>query len=389
MVDHLYPQPVLNPEPLDSATRWRLILGPEAEEETTSLSDSALASQDETLDLLYNESRRGELGASMPRLHRWLGDLRSYFPGSAIQMIQKDAFTHLGVTDLLLEPELLAALEPDIHLAGVLLETWESLDEPRRAAARKVIQQVADQLIQKIKPPLHQAIRGRLQRDRRLINPPWGQIDWHRTIRRNLKHYQPDLRTLIPETRVGFHRKQRQHKELIILVDQSGSMHASLIYAGIYAAVLAQMPTIRLTLLAFDTRVLDLSKLVHDPVDLLLGFHLGGGTDIGNALAAARKEIQSPKDAVVVLISDLYEGGMPGMMYTHFQALLESGSKVVTLLALGQEGAEEYDQTAARRLHSMGIPAFACGLDQFPDMMSLALAGEDVFSWWKGQSTAN
>lgn len=365
-----------------------MILGPDAEEETTTLSDHTHAGQDETLDLLYNEARRGELGTSMPRLHRWLGDLRSYFPGSAIQLVQKDAFTHLGLTDLLLEPEMLAALEPDIHLAGVLLESWESLDEPRRAAARSVIQQVADQLIQKIKPPLHQAIRGRLQHNRRRINPPWGQIDWHRTIRRNLQHYQPVLRTLIPETRVGFHRKQRQHKELIILVDQSGSMQASLIYAGIYAAVLAQIPTIRLSLLAFDTRVLDLSKLVHDPVDLLLGFHLGGGTDIGNALAAARKEIQSPSEAVVVLISDLFEGGMPEIMYTHFQALNDSGVRVVALLALGQEGAVEYDKTAAQRLHQMNIPAFACGLEQFPEMMSLALAGEDVFTWWRYQSSS-
>ncbi|MCF8238353.1 MAG: VWA domain-containing protein [Saprospiraceae bacterium] len=368
---------------MDTLTRWRLILGPDAEEETTALSETALSGMDETLDLLYNENRRGELGGSMPRMHRWLGDLRQYFPSSVIQLVQRDALTHLGLTDLLLEPELLAALEPDIHLAGVLLEAYESLDEARREAARQVIQQVADRLIARIKLPLHQAIRGRLQRDQRLINPPWSQIDWHRTIRRNLKHYQPDLRTLIPETRIGFHRKHRRHKELIILVDQSGSMHDSLIYAGLYAAVLGQIPTIRLSIFAFDTRVLDLTNLLHDPVDLLLGFQLGGGTDIGNALAAARKEIQSPRDATVVLISDLFDGGLSGVMFGHIQAMLDSGTNVVALLALGQEGAVEYDQTAANRLLQMGIPAFACGMDQFPELMSRALAGDDVLTWWK------
>ncbi len=383
MADHVHSQSPLNPTPLDSPTRWRLILGSDAEDETTALSETDLSVMDETLDVLYNENRRGELGGSMPRVHRWLGELRQYFPGSVIQLVQRDAFAQLGLTDLLLEPELLAALEPDIHLAGVLLESFESLDDARRVAARQVIQQVADDLIRQVKLPLHQAIRGRLQRGQRLINPPWAQIDWHRTIRRNLQHYQPDLRTLIPETRIGFHRKQRRHKELIILVDQSGSMHDSLIYAGIYAAVLGQIPTIRLTILAFDSRVLNLTHLLHDPVDLLLGFHLGGGTDIGNALAAGRREIQSPRDATVVLISDLFDGGLPGVMEAHLQAMVDSGTRVVTLLALGQEGAVEYDQKAASRLVRMGIPAFACGLEQFPDLMSRALAGEDLLDWWK------
>ena len=143
-------------------TRWRLILGPDAEAETTSLSDAALTGMDDTLDLLYNEDRQGELGASSPRVHRWLGDVRKYFPGPVVHLIQRDAFAHIGLTDLLLEPELLANLEPDIHLAGILLEAFESLDEPRQAAARQIISQVADQLIQKVRLPLHQAIRAGL-----------------------------------------------------------------------------------------------------------------------------------------------------------------------------------------------------------------------------------
>ena len=363
-------------------TRWRLILGPDAEAETTSLSDAALTGMDDTLDLLYNEDRQGELGASSPRVHRWLGDVRKYFPGPVVHLIQRDAFAHIGLTDLLLEPELLANLEPDIHLAGILLEAFESLDEPRQAAARQIISQVADQLIQKVRLPLHQAIRGRLQRDRRMINPPWSQVDWHRTIRQNLKHYQPRWKTLIPETRIGFHRKARRQKELIILVDQSGSMYDSLVYAGVYASVLAQLPTLRLTILAFDTRVLDLTDLIHDPVDLLLGFHLGGGTDIGNALSFARKQIQSPADTTLVLISDLYDGGIPAVLHAQLKSLTDSGVNMVTLLALGPQGAPEFDRDNASRMNSMGIPAFACGLDLFPELMSRALAGEDIQHWW-------
>lgn len=356
--------------------RWRLILGKDADNELSLSGDGQAGAMDESLALLYDEDHRGQLGDSMPRLHRWMGEIRDHFPPGALHLMQRDAFDRLGLAEMLLEPELMERLEPDVHLAGVLMAHFRQLDEARRESARQLIRHIADQLVKQLSLPLLQALRGGRKSHGRRRNPPWPAIDWNLTIRRNLRHYQQELGTIIPEERLGHQNRQPRQRELVIAVDQSASMSESLVYSGIYANVLAQLPRLQLTLLAFDVRVLDLSDLVHDPVDLLLGFHLGGGTDIANALAAARKAIRSPADAVVVLISDLEEGDGGAQMLAEAKAILASGARMICLLTLSAEGRPTFDETMAERMRRLGIPSFACSPDRFPDVMSKAFHGD-------------
>lgn len=378
MADHLHPPQGLSGDSLTREERWRLILGKPAEPELGELGTLDGPAMDEALSLLFEGDRQGELGESMPRLNRWMGDLRTYFPGPSLHFLQREAFDRLGLEEMLLEPELLAQLEPDVHLAGVLLQGFRNLDEERRAAARKVIAQVAERLLAQVRLPMLQAIRGRQQRRYRRNNPPWRDMDWPATIRRNLKHYQPDLQTLIPASRIGFRQHRQRQRELIILVDQSASMTESIIYAGLYANVLMRLPALRLEILAFDLKVLDLTALAHDPVDLLLGFQLGGGTDIGNALATARRRIEQPREALMVLISDLYEGGSEELLLTQVRELKQAGVQLIVLLTLSKEGAPDFDAEMAARFQALGVPAFACTPDHFPEVMARAMTGEDL-----------
>jgi Mg-chelatase subunit ChlD len=359
-------------------TRWRLILGPPANDSLQHLTDAELGAMDECLELLYNADRQGELSDSLPRLHRWMGDLRKLFPTDTIHLLQKDALDRLGIHQLLLEEEMVPHLQPDIHLAGVLMESFEQLEDRQREVAKSLIRQVADQLLARLRLPLLAAVRGARLRHLRRRNPPWSQIDWPLTIRRNLRHYQPELETIIPETLLGYHNRKRQQQHLIILVDQSASMSESLIYAGLYANVLHQLPSLSVTLLAFDTKVLDLSELAQDPVDVLLGFHLGGGTDIANALGATYRYIDSPGETILILISDMEEGGNAALMLAHLRDLKQRGVRVIVLLTLSQEGNPAFDEQHAREVRRMDIPAFACSPDLFPEVMSKAMSGEDI-----------
>ncbi len=336
------------------------------------------AGMDESLEFLYGPDGQGGTEVSAPRLHRWLGDLRRLFPAGTLHFLQQEALDRLGLTDVLLEPELMKQLNPDVHLAGVLLQTYASLDPKRRASARSLIRQVADELLARLRPPMVQAIRGRALRPHRRTNPPWRDMDWAATIRANLRHYLPEEMTVIPERRIGFRPQRRHQKDLILLVDQSGSMMDSLIYAGLYANVLMQLPAVQLTVLAFDMKVLDITALSHDPVDLLLGFQLGGGTNIANALDAARARIHRPADTVVVLISDLFEGGSEAQLIGQAKAIVDTGARLLVILALDQDGRPSYHPEVARRLAGMGIPAFACTSDQFPEVMSGAMYDEVI-----------
>ncbi len=198
-------------------------------------------------------------------------------------------------------------------------------------------------------------------------------IDWNRTIRANLGNYLPDHRTVVPERLIGHARAARAvRKEVVLCVDQSGSMAASLVYASVFGAVLASMRSLSTRLVVFDTSVADLTDRLHDPVDLLFGTRLGGGTDINRALAHCQSRITRPSDTVVVLISDLYEGGMRDEMLKRVASMTASGVQVVALLALSDDGAPSYDREHAAALAALGVPAFAC-TDRFPEVMAAAL----------------
>ena len=363
--------------------RWRMVLG--GAEDATGVELSGVdARRDSTLDSLYgaDADRRGGLGGSSPRVARWLGDIRGYFPGSVVQVMQRDAMDRLGLRQLLLEPELLESVQPDVHLVGTLLSLNKAIPERSRETARAVVRKVVGELEKRLAQPTRQAVTGALHRANRTSRPRPSDIDWNRTILANLRHYQPEHRTVVPERLVGYGRRLPQvSRRIVLCLDQSGSMASSVVYASVFAAVLASVRSLRTQVIAFDTAVADLTESVSDPVELLFGVQLGGGTDINAALAYCQGRIEAPRDTVLVLISDLFEGGDEQEMLQRAAALKADGVQVVCLLALDDEGAPSYDHDNAVALAELGLPAFACTPDRFPDLMAAAIGRQDLAGW--------
>lgn len=361
--------------------RWRLVLGGEqADGIQCDLTDAELR-MDKALTALYDSDRRGGLGSSAPKVSQWLGDIREFFPQSVVQVLQKDAVDRLNLTSLLTEKEMLANVVPDVHLVATLMSLSRAIPEKNRALAREVVRKVVNELLKKLENPMQQAVLGALNRASRVRNPRFKEIDWHRTILKNLKHYQPEHQTVIPETRIGFGRKRRAMKEVVLCLDQSGSMGTSVIYSGIFGSVMASMPSLKTTMVVFDTEVADLTEAMQDPVDPLFGVQLGGGTDINRALTYCQQQITRPDDTTLVLITDLYEGGNEKEMRQRMAELVQSGVQLIVLLALNDDGAPSYDKSNAEFLAQLGVPTFACTPDKFPDLMAAALNKQDLQGW--------
>lgn len=340
---------------------------------------------DAALEALYRddggEKGRGSLGASAPNVARWLGDIRSYFPSDVVRVMQKDALERLNLQQMLLEPEMLAAAEPDVHLVATLLSLSRVIPSRTKDTARQVVRRVVEDIEAKLAEPLRQAVRGALARSVRNRRPRLREIDWDRTIKANLKNYQPDRRTIIAETLIGHGRKRSSVKDVILCVDQSGSMASSVVYSSIFGAVLASLPALSTKMVLFDTAVVDLTDDLKDPVDLLFGAQLGGGTDIHKALTYCSGLVQRPHDTSLILISDLYEGGDAAAMLRRAAGLVSAGVNVICLLALSDQGAPAYDHRHAAAFAAMGVPVFACTPDHFADLMAAALSRQDVHLW--------
>ncbi len=361
--------------------RWRLILGSEEADGTGCKLNGADTAIDNTLNALYEDQRSGGLGSSSPKVSRWLGDIRTYFPSSVVKVMQQDALERLNLRQMLLEPEMLAAVEPDVHLVGNLLSLSGVMPEKTKDTARQVVRRVVEELQRKLTNPTRQAVMGSLNRAIRNRRPRHNEIDWHRTIRANLKHYQPEYRTIIPEVRIGYGRKRGALKNIILCIDQSGSMATSVVYAGIFGAVLASLPAVKTQIVVFDTAVVDLTDEAKNPVDLLFGTQLGGGTDINRALAYCQGFVQQPQDTILVLISDLYEGGNREEMLKRVAGLINAGVQIIALLALNDDGAPMYDHHIAEKFATLGVPTFACTPDKFPDLMATAISRQDIGQW--------
>ncbi len=373
--------------------RWRLLLGEPAEEplDAAGLLSASEQEMDAALGSLYDAApqdpagatpRTGGLGSSAPQVARWLADIRTYFPTSVVQVMQRDAIERLDLTTMLLEPELLDSVEADVHLVSTLVGLNKVMTESTRRTARLVIAKVVADVERRIAERTRAAVAGAVSRADRSRRPRPSDIDWNATIGRNLRHYLPDQRTIVPERLVGYARRSSSvSRDVVVAVDQSGSMAESLVYAAVFGATLASLRSVRTSLVAFDTAVVDLTDRLHDPVEVLFGCQLGGGTDINRALAYCAGLITRPAETILVLISDLYEGGLAHQMVRRVAALVRSGVTVIALLALSDAGAPAYDHDHAAAFAALGVPAFACTPDRFPELLALALSGGDIAQW--------
>lgn len=361
--------------------RWRLILGGNEADGTGITLTPEEQRIDQSLEAVYDSDRRGGLGSSAPKVSRWLGDIREFFPQTVVQVIQRDAIKRLNITSLLTEKEILETVVPDVHLVATLMSLSRVIPEKNKEMARQVVRKVVDELLRKLSAPTQQAVTGALNRSARRRNPRYNEIDWKTTITKNLKNYQPEYKTIIPEVRIGYGRKRKAMKDIILCLDQSGSMGTSVIYSGIFGSVLASIPAVNTRMVVFDTAVVDLTDDLQDPVDLLFGVQLGGGTDIARALTYCQGVITRPQDTVLVLVTDLYEGGDPREMRKKFVSLVNSGVQLIVLPALNDDGAPSYDKNHAEFLANIGVPTFACTPDKFPDLMAAALSKQDIGMW--------
>lgn len=362
----------------EAARRWRLILGGEEADGTGCRLNGPDLGIDKTLQALYDSDRKGGLGSSAPNVARWLGDIREYFPASIVQIMQRDAIERLDMTRLLMEPEMLDSLQPDVHLVADLIALSGSIPAKTRDTARAVVRKVVDALMAKLTEPTRQAVNGAINRAARNRRPKHNDIDWPRTIRANLKHYQPKFRTIVPEVRIGYGRRRQSMRHIVLCIDQSGSMAASVVYSAIFGAVLATLPAVTTSLVVFDTAVVDLTDQLDDPIDLLFSTRLGGGTDINRAVGYCQQLVGAPHDTIFVLISDLYEGGVETEFMRRAATMVASGIQFVTLLALSDEGSPAYNAQLAAQLATLGVPAFACTPDRFPELMAAAIQRADL-----------
>jgi len=361
--------------------KWRLILGGQQNDGTGFSLGEKDFDIDRTLEALYDSNKQGGLGPSSPNVSRWLGDIRTFFPTTVVQLMQQDALKRLNLTQMLFEKETLETIEADVHLVATLMSLSKVIPDKTKDTARQVVKNVVDELLKKLSQPMQQAVIGSLNRSVRNRRPRHNEINWHTTILKNLKHYQPEYKTIVPEIRIGYGRKRTSLKDVVLCIDQSGSMGTSVVYSGIFGSVMASIPAIKTKMVVFDTAVVDLTEDLTDPVELLFGVQLGGGTDIHAALTYCHQITARPLDTVLVLITDLYEGGNVDGMRKKATELVNAGVQVIVLLALNDDGAPGYDHGNAQFLSNLGIPVFACTPDKFPDLMATALSKQDVNQW--------
>ena len=380
--------------------RWRLILGKDSEERFSNMGSGVLEPEldlmDQALAAIYNRTDAGGFGnlggaqagsgPSNPKISKWLGDVRSLFDKELVTVIQGDAMERCGLKQLLLEPELLEKAEPDVSLASAILLLKEQIPKRSKESVRSFIRKIVEEINQLLEQDIRRAVTAAINRRKHSPIPSAAALDYKTTIARNLKHYRPELHAIVPEHFYFFDRTSTTaaNKWTVILdIDQSGSMGESVIYASVVSCILASMASLTTRIVAFDTNVVDLTEKSDDPVDLLFGFQLGGGTDIAKSLAYCEQFIENPAKTLFFLISDLEENGNPAAMLRRLQEMKESGVTVISLLAVADGGRPYYSTRMAQKVAALSIPCFACSPQMIPQLLERALKGQDLKQFQK------
>ena len=386
----------------EQISRWRLILGQESENRFSGMTALSLTQEqdlmDQALASIYNRTELGGFGngnqgasgagkgPSNPQITRWLGDVRTLFDKELVTVIQNDAVTRCGLKQLLFEPELLENMEPDIGLASTILMLKDQIPKRSKESVREFIKKIVEEINKLLEQDIRRAVTAAVNKRNHSPIPSASAMDYKMTISRNLKHYNSELGTIVPEHFYFFDRTSRAaaNKWNIILdIDQSGSMGESVIYSSIISCILASMSSIKTRIVAFDTNIVDLTEKSDDPVDLLFGFQLGGGTDINKSIAYCEQFIENPAKTLFFLISDLEEGGNRAGMLRRIADMKESGVTVISLLAIADGGKPYYDTQMAQKLAGLGIPCFACNPQLLPTLLEKALKGQDLSKFEK------
>ncbi|WP_377271240.1 VWA domain-containing protein [Peterkaempfera sp. SMS 1(5)a] len=370
--------------------RWRLILGAAAERCTGPL-DGRSAARDAALDWLYGRdedqqrrgrrrgataSRSGGSGPSQLTAVDWLDEIHRLFPKETVERLERDAVEQYEIQDIVTDPDVLGRIEPSRTLLRAVLRTKHLMNPQVLAMARRIVETVVRQLMERLRPELHRAFSGtRSRRPSRL--PLAADFDFRGTIRANLAHYQPEQRRILIE-QPRFHSRTRRRLEqwqLVLLVDQSGSMVDSVIHSAVTAACLWNLPGLKTHLIAFDTAVVDLTADVTDPVELLMRVQLGGGTDIARAVDYGAGLVENPRRCIVAVVSDFYEGGDRYRLLRTVRGLVEQGTTALGLAALDEQADPVYDRELAGRLAAAGAHVGAMTPGRLAEFVAERLGG--------------
>ncbi len=364
--------------------RWRLILGADSEKMMEALGGLGAMSAEEllmdsALSQIYGNDDEGLSGTagkgpSSPKLTKWLGDLRTLFSPMEIKVIQNDAIERKGLKQLLFEPELLDSIEPDINTASLLLMLKDQIPKKSKDNARAYIARIVEDINRRLSDDIKRSVTSAMNRRNHSPIPSAAALDYKLTVRRNLKNYNKKLGTILPERFYFYERVSRSASRTVIIdIDQSGSMGESAIYSSVIGCILASMNSLKTHVIAFDTNVTDLTEYCADPVDLLYGIQLGGGTDIEKSVAYCTELIEEPDKTTMFIVTDLYEGGNRNGLIRRLGELKESGVNVVILLAISDSGKPIYDTAMADKAAALDIPCFACPPERLPELLEAVL----------------
>lgn len=349
--------------------RWRMVLGEAAGTCMGGIGDETWRRRERTIRFLYDrdhsqkrgknvrQSTGGSLEDSQLTVPDWINNVHELFPEKVIEQIEKDALEKYQLTEMVTNPEALSRAKPSEDLLKAVLRTKHLMNqevlEIARGLVRKVVQEIMEKLLHEIRAPFF----GAKDRRRRSSVKIAKNFDTRATIQRNLKHYDPAKKRIFIETPIFISRVRKQNEkwQLIILLDESGSMLDNIIHAAIMASVFWGIKSIRTHLIIFDTNVVDLTNDCDDPVETLMKIQLGGGTDIGKAVHYGAGLVENPKNTIVILISDFYEGGSVPFLLNQIKGLVESGVTVLGLAALDRRGQPSYDRDLAKKMANLGM----------------------------------
>jgi Mg-chelatase subunit ChlD len=357
--------------------RWRLVLGDGAEDVLGGLAGE-WCDRDIALGFLYDReygagrnvrrgggkngqgkeggTRQGSLDPSQLSVPDWINAVHELFPRKTIERLEKDALERYHLEEMVTNPDLLSRAQPSQTLLKAVLRTKHLMNQEVLAMARQLVRKAIEQLLEKLARQIQSPFTGTINRQRRSQLKIAKNFDAKTTIRRNLKHYDPNTGKLYIQTPYFYSRIRRQvdRWQLIILVDESGSMVDSVIHSAVTASIFFGIPALRTHLCLFDTAVVDVTQDCTDPVETLMKVQLGGGTDIGQALSYAATLVDNPRRAIVILITDFYEGAPVERLLSLTKQLVDSGVTLLGLAALDEQANPNYDRAIAQRMVNLG-----------------------------------
>ncbi|UIO45080.1 VWA domain-containing protein [Brevibacillus brevis] len=362
----------------EALNRWRLLLGSHAEESLEGSgvyqsSEFSYQELDSILEFLYNreygeeqgyrkEGGRGESALTVPS---WLNKIRKLFPKKTVEILERQALDRYNMTELLTDKKVLESMEPNMTLLKNILQFKGRMKGEVVKSAKEIVRKVVDDIRRQLENEVQTSIVGKRNRHKRGYTKSMKNLDVHKTIRKNLKNYdRKKSRFIIDE--LYFHSNIQHHNKwnIVIVVDESGSMMDSVIYSSVMASIFYKLAALKTNLVIFDTKVVDLSDRLDDPVDVLMSVQLGGGTHIAQALKYGRTLLENPSKTIFILVSDLEEGYPIKEMYRQSKEIIDAGCKFLVLTALDFNGNATYNQHAARVLSDMGAKVAAITPDE-------------------------